>query len=147
MSDAPFWETKTLQELSSAEWEALCDGCGRCCLQKLENRKTGKVYFTVVACRLLDLESCQCRAYKTRKRDVPDCLKLSPANIYGKWLPSTCAYRRLSEGKGLPPWHPLITGTRDSVHEAGISAGHFAISEEGVDEDHLEYYIFRDGKL
>ncbi len=142
-----FWETTPLHRLSRQQWEALCDGCGRCCLQKLENRKTGKVYFTVVACRHLDLGTCRCLAYAARLQTVPGCLRLTPENLFGRWLPSTCAYRRLATGKPLPNWHPLVTGDRASVHRAGISVSHFAISEEGVPEDYLEAYIFGTGKL
>lgn len=142
-----FWEVKQLEKLSPDQWEALCDGCGRCCLEKLENRKTGKVFYTMVACRLLDLSTCRCRGYASRFQQVPDCLQLGPRNIHGKWLPSTCAYRLLKEGKPLPDWHPLISGDPTSVHTAGISARNFAVSGENVDPDHLEHYIFKNGKL
>jgi uncharacterized protein len=142
-----FWETKPYQALSAAEWEALCDGCGRCCLEKLENKKTGKVYFTVVACPLLDLTSCRCTVYTTRFQQMPGCLQLTPKNLFGRWLPSTCAYRLLREGKKLPEWHPLITGDPETVHTAGISVRNFAVSGEAVHPDQLEDFIFRDGKL
>jgi uncharacterized cysteine cluster protein YcgN (CxxCxxCC family) len=142
-----FWETKRLEEFTPEEWEALCDGCGRCCLEKLENRKTGKVYFTAVACQLLDLSTCRCRDYNSRFQKVPDCLKLGPRNLHGKWLPSTCAYRLLNEGKRLPDWHPLISGNSESAHSAGISVRNFAVSGENIHPDQLEHYIFQDGKL
>ena len=142
-----FWETKPFGSLSATEWEALCDGCGRCCLEKLENRKTGKVYFTVVACSLLDLSTCRCKAYTGRSRQMPGCLPLTPETVFQKWLPSSCAYRLLAMGKKLPDWHPLLTGNPDSVHEAGISVRTFAISGEGVHPDQLEDFIFRGGKL
>jgi uncharacterized cysteine cluster protein YcgN (CxxCxxCC family) len=143
----PFWKTKSLEELSPDEWEALCDGCGRCCLEKLENRKTGRVYFTVVACRLLDLATCRCSDYASRNRKMPDCLQLTPGNIYRKWLPSTCAYQLVGKGSPLPDWHPLVSGDPDSVHKAGISVRSFAVSGETVHEDYLEHFIFQDGKL
>ena len=142
-----FWETRPLRELSAAEWEALCDGCGRCCLEKLENKKTGKVYFTAVACRLLDLTTCRCGAYASRSLRMPDCLQLTPQNIFRKWLPSTCAYRLLAKGEPLPDWHPLISGDPASVHTAGISIQNFAVSGENVHPDQLEDFIFQDGRL
>jgi uncharacterized cysteine cluster protein YcgN (CxxCxxCC family) len=118
----PFWERLALAELSAAQWEALCDRCGRCCLEKLTNRRNGKVYYTSIACPLLDAASCQCLDYRHRRRTVPQCVQLTPDNLRScRWLPRTCAYRLLWEGKLLPAWHPLITGTPDSVHDAGIS--------------------------
>ncbi len=143
----PFWEKKSLEELSAEEWETLCDGCGRCCLEKLENRKTGKVYFTAIACHLLDLSTCRCREYESRFELVPDCLKLDPRNIHGKWLPSTCAYRLLQEGKKLPHWHPLISGNPVSVRDAGMSVRDFAVSGENIHPDQFEDFIFQGGKL
>ena len=133
-----FWTGKTLHELTQQQWESLCDGCGRCCLQKLKNPTTGKVYYTWVACFLLDLETCRCSDYEMRHILVPDCLKLNPDKIAQlRWLPKTCAYRRVSEGKGLPDWHPLRTGTAESVHAAGISVHRRAISEEHVHPDDM----------
>ena len=143
----PFWKTKSLKELSPDEWEALCDGCGRCCLEKLENRKTGKVYFTVVACRMLDLTTCRCSSYASRTRKMPDCLQLTPENIYRKWLPPTCAYRLLAKGRPLPDWHPLITGDPDSVHTSGISVRNFAVSGINVHPDQLEGLILPPDKF
>jgi uncharacterized cysteine cluster protein YcgN (CxxCxxCC family) len=142
-----FWETKPHDALSAEEWEALCDGCGRCCLEKLEDGKTGKVYYTLVTCRLLDLSTCRCKAYADRARLMPGCLPLTPQRLFRKWLPSTCAYRLLKEGKTLPDWHPLVSGDPDSVHAAGISVRNFAVSGEGVDSDQLEHFIIGDGKL
>lgn len=139
--EKPFWETTPLEQMTQAQWEALCDGCGRCCLQKLENKKTGKVYFTAVACRLLDLETCQCRGYEKRHQIVKDCLRLSPQNVYRRWLPKSCAYRRLATRKKLASWHPLISGNPDSVHEAGISIKDRAISELQVPKESLDEYI------
>jgi hypothetical protein len=119
---APFWETTPLEALRPDQWEMLCDRCGRCCLEKLTNRRNGKVYYTSVACRLLDTKTGQCRDYGRRRDIVIPCIQLSPAVLPAcRWLPRTCAYRLLLEGKSLPDWHPLVSGDRDSVHAAGIS--------------------------
>ena len=127
--------------MSKAEWESLCDGCGKCCLQKLEDDETGRVHLTMVACRLLDIESCRCTNYAQRKRVVPECVQLRPDNVDKLMLPSTCAYRLLAQGKDLPSWHPLRTGQCDSVHDAGMSARGWVVSENDVDEDDLEDYV------
>jgi uncharacterized protein len=140
----PFWETKQLGEMSGAEWESLCDGCGKCCLNKLEFEDTGEIAFTNVACKLLDLQSCQCSDYKNRKKHVPDCVKLSPKNIEKiRWMPATCAYRLIAEGKPLAPWHPLVSGDAETVHTSGISMRGRAISETrlSADMDELEDYV------
>ena len=131
---APFWQTKTLAEMSRAEWESLCDGCGKCCLHKVR-RKNGSVAITNVACRLLDLKSCRCGNYPQRKRLVSDCVVLEPDTVGTlDWLPSTCAYRLVSDGRDLPEWHPLKTGSADSVHRAGISVRGRAVSERDAGE-------------
>ena len=125
-----FWKRKSLAEMTNSEWESLCDGCALCCLQKLEDEETGDVYFTDVACRLLDTETCRCTDYAARAKKVADCLVLSadePDTFH--WLPGSCAYRRLADGKDLPEWHPLLTGDPDSAHEAGISAMDKVVSE------------------
>lgn len=117
----PFWR-KGLENLDKQEWESLCDGCGRCCLVKLEDEDTGKIHFTDVACKLFDCQTCRCRDYASRRRKVRDCIKLTPENLKTiPWLPPTCAYRLVMEGKDLPWWHPLVSGTPDTVHEAGVS--------------------------
>jgi uncharacterized cysteine cluster protein YcgN (CxxCxxCC family) len=128
--DRPFWERKTLAEMSRSEWESLCDGCGLCCVVRLEDEFTGEVVPTRVHCRLFDSERCRCTDYAHRKHYVPDCIKLTPHNIEQlDWMPKSCAYRRLNEGKPLPRWHPLITGDPESVHRAGVSVRGQTISE------------------
>lgn len=137
---APFWETTPLNEMSTAEWESLCDGCGRCCLHKLRDEDDDKLYYTNVACRLLDTDTCRCTDYPRRHRKVQDCVTLTPAMIPTlDWLPPTCAYRLLNEGRPLPAWHPLISGTADTVIEAGVSAAGRCVSERRAGS--LEDYI------
>jgi uncharacterized cysteine cluster protein YcgN (CxxCxxCC family) len=140
-----FWE-RPLAELTPAEWEALCDGCGRCCLLKLEDAETAEVAFTRVSCRLLDTETCRCGQYDIRKQLVPDCVVLTPANIaeIAYWMPATCAYRLRHEGRPLHSWHPLISGDPDSVHAAGISVRHRAVPEFEVAEDELEDHLIEE---
>ena len=144
--DAAFWETTPLDQMTPVQWERLCDGCARCCLQKLEDTDTGTVYYTRVACRLLDISRCRCLAYKQRFALVPTCLRLTPHNILQhQWLPSTCAYHRLASGQQLPPWHPLISQDEDSTHRAGISVRDYALSEHHVPENrYLDYIIVLD---
>jgi uncharacterized cysteine cluster protein YcgN (CxxCxxCC family) len=122
----PFWETKTLAEMTEAEWESLCDGCGQCCLHKLEDADTGEFYITDYACRLLDCETGRCRDYANRFAHVPDCVQLSPKTVLETaWLPETCAYRLIADGQPLAWWHPLVSGDPDTVRQAGLSvAGH-----------------------
>ncbi|WP_341989949.1 YcgN family cysteine cluster protein [Azorhizobium sp. AG788] len=132
MTDTPFWRTTPLALMSSEQWESLCDGCGRCCLVKLEDEDTGQVAYTDVACRLLDGQSCRCTDYPNRQEKVPDCVRLTPEAVHDlAWLPPTCAYRLLDEGKDLPWWHPLVSGDPATVTQAGISvAGRTAGSED-----------------
>lgn len=138
----PFWARKPLEAMSPDEWESLCDGCGRCCLNKLWDPETRGVRITAVACRLLDRSSCRCRAYDKRVELVPECVVISPENVgdFGL-LPRSCAYRRLAEGRPLEAWHPLVSGRPESVHEAGISVRGKVISEEWIHPNDLEDHI------
>ena len=134
--DTPFWRGKTLREMTKPEWESLCDGCGKCCLLKVEYEDTQEILPTSVACKMLDLESCQCSDYDHRRRHVPDCIDL--LNVIDlatiAWLPSTCAYKLVAEGKDLYWWHYLVSGSRETVHEAGMSVRHKVISEDDIDD-------------
>jgi uncharacterized cysteine cluster protein YcgN (CxxCxxCC family) len=137
---APFWQTKRLEEMTRDEWESLCDRCGRCCLHKLRDEATNELSFTNVSCRLLDLDACQCSDYARRRRRVPDCVSLTPEILKDiDWLPPSCAYLRLRDGKDLLWWHPLVSGDPDTVHQAGISVRGRAMSERqaGALEDHV----------
>ena len=137
-----FWKTKTLRQMSSSEWEALCDGCGKCCLIKLIDDLTDDLHYTTVACKLLDCDSCRCGDYNNRKKLVEDCVILSPRLVEElHWMPSTCAYRLIYEGKDLYWWHPLVSGNPNTVHEAGISVKGRAISEREVKDSELPNYI------
>ena len=137
MADAPFWHAKRLENMTAEEWESLCDGCAKCCLVKLEDMDTGAIDHTDVACCLLDPGTCRCQDYGHRQARVPDCVVLRPDTLAGiHWMPMTCAYHRLSEGKDLPWWHHLVSGGRETVHEAGMSVRGRVISEADVaDED------------
>ena len=138
----PFWQTKTLTEMSAQEWESLCDGCGKCCLHKLEDEDTGHIHLTMVACRLLDLDSCRCAHYAERQTLVPACVRVRPDNLEALGLPSSCSYRLIAEGRELPTWHHLVSGDRDAIHAAGASVQRWAISERDVAEpEDLEDYV------
>jgi hypothetical protein len=139
MGQKPFWQEKTLAQMDAAEWESLCDGCARCCLHKLEDEDTGEVFFTRMACRLLDIEACRCKDYARRCVEVEGCLDLRDGFTQFHWLPSTCAYRRLAEGKDLPAWHPLVSGDRRTVAGAGVAVSAFAVAE--IPEADLAEYV------
>lgn len=137
-----FWRQKSLSELTPVEWESLCDGCGKCCLVKLVDDETDELQYTRVACELLDIGSCRCSNYEKRHSIVPDCIQLDPAAIDElEWLPETCAYRLVGEGKDLAWWHPLLSGDPQTVHQAGISVRSWAISETKVDDDYEPFFL------
>ena len=144
-----FWERVPLQKMSPPEWEALCDGCGKCCLNKLEYADTGEMVFTRVACRLLDDETCRCAHYEIRKQIVPECVVLTPQNIEQNayWMPRTCAYRLLWQGKPLHDWHPLISGDPNSVHKAGVSMRHATVGEMEIPVEDWEDYAVDDDRI
>lgn len=141
-----FWEDVPLEDLSRAEWEALCDGCGKCCLNKLEDEDTGEVALTRVACRLFDDTTCRCGQYDTRHQFVPECITLTARNLKGHlyWMPETCAYKLLHEGKPLYDWHPLISGDPQSVHDAGVSMQSRTIPEFEVSDDDWEDHLIEE---
>ncbi|HEY2136186.1 MAG TPA: YcgN family cysteine cluster protein [Xanthobacteraceae bacterium] len=141
----PFWKTKPLAAMSATEWESLCDGCGRCCLNKLEEEITRKLFFTDVGCRLLDGETCRCRDYANRQDVVEDCLKITPKDLAEiDWLPPSCGYRLIAEGKDLYWWHPLVSGDPDTVHAAGVSVrGRMSGTENEIPDEELEDHIVR----
>ncbi|MGB1298074.1 MAG: YcgN family cysteine cluster protein [Psychrobium sp.] len=143
MTDNPFWKEKSLSQMTDQEWELLCDGCGKCCLNKVIDDETDELYFTNVACQLLDTKSCQCSDYPNRFKKVPDCFKVTLENrdSFG-WLPASCAYRLLDEGKELPSWHPLLVGGSKEMHSRGQSVRNKVIKESqaGDLEDHVVYW-------
>ena len=142
MSAQPFWETKTLKQMSKQEWESLCDGCARCCLHKLEDEDTDEVYYTDVHCRYMDKNDCSCTVYQTRNEKVPECIWLTPEQAHSfHWLPDTCAYRLVAEGKPLYDWHPLISGDPDSVHKSGISLQGKGIPDDKIPEEEWQSRI------
>ncbi len=144
MSDEPFWRTKSLDEMNVAEWESLCDGCGRCCLNKLEDEETGEIAWTDVACRLLDGQTCRCGDYQARQEQIPDCIPLTPDTVRSlSWLPPTCGYRLVAEGRDLYWWHPLVSGDPDTVHHAGVSVRGRCVSEELWPPETLERRLVR----
>ena len=141
-----FWKHKPLKSLTSEEWEALCDGCGKCCLNKLEDEDTGEVALTRIACRLLDDQSCKCGQYPIRHQFIPDCIVLKPSNIdeNAYWIPKTCAYRLLWSGQPLFDWHPLISGNPETVHTANISVRGMTLSEFDINEEDWEDHIIEE---
>jgi len=141
-----FWERKRLKKMNAQEWEALCDGCGKCCLNKLEDEDSGEVALTRIACRLLDDTTCRCGQYEIRHQFVPDCIVLRPSNLdtHAYWMPTTCAYRLLWEGKPLPDWHPLLTGTPQSVHDAGVSVQGWTLSVFDIPVEEWEDHIIEE---
>lgn len=140
-----FWKKKQLSEMSLEEWEALCDGCAICCLYKVEDEDSGQVQLTHVVCRFLDIEKCRCQLYDERKSAMPTCIKLTPSKVHIlTWLPETCAYRLIMDGKPLPDWHPLVSGDAQSVHQAGISVRGKVIREVDADMNHIEDYVTTD---
>jgi uncharacterized cysteine cluster protein YcgN (CxxCxxCC family) len=142
MREKPFWETKTLEQMDDTEWESLCDGCGRCCLQKLQDEDTDKVFFTRISCALLNTETCRCTHYQDRFNRVADCLSVRPLTEEKiAWLPDTCAYRLIGNGLPLKHWHPLISGTPDSVKAAGISVAGKCVSESCVPIDQYFHHV------
>jgi len=140
---AEFWKKKSLAEMSVDEWEALCDGCGKCCLNKIEDEDSGEVFLTRVACRLFDNDTCRCSQYSNRHQFVPECISLTPDSIptHAYWLPKTCAYLLLWQEKPLFDWHPLISGSPQSVHQAGISIQGQTVPEFEIDEDDWEQHL------
>lgn len=146
--DKPFWESKRLDAMDAREWEALCDGCARCCLIKLEDEENGEVFYTQAVCRYLG-DDCRCSDYPNRHRLQPECVLLTRERVAEfTWLPATCAYRLLAEGKPLPSWHPLVSGSPESVHDAGVSVRSFAIPETQIASDAMleELIIHLDGE-
>lgn len=142
MSTAPFWETLSLREMDREQWESLCDGCGKCCLIKLEDEDSGCIQYTAVVCRYLDQQRCKCKVYSRRRKLVPTCLELHPDELDSLyWMPSTCAYRLLYEGKPLPDWHPLVTGSRTAMIAAGHVITGRVVSEEYVHEEELDRHV------
>lgn len=139
----PFWETTPLNRMSRTQWESLCDGCGKCCVHKLEDDETGEMFPTNVACRLLDPRTALCKDYPNRKAHVPECVRLTPAKLDTiDWLPSSCGYLRVHRGQGLADWHPLVSGDPNSVHRAGISVRGKTVSEDDVGD--LENHIIEE---
>ena len=144
-ADAPFWQRKSLDEMTRAEWESLCDGCGRCCLLKLEDEDTAEIHLTRLSCKLHDVGSCRCKDYSRRHVEVPDCVAIDPAKVRQLgWLPATCGYRLIERGEPLQWWHPLVSGAPETVHQAGISVRGWALSETRVRPEQIHRYIIPD---
>ena len=142
MPAQPYWKTKNMAEMSRKEWESLCDGCGKCCCIRLEDEDTADIYITDVVCKLFDSNTCQCTDYPNRSKKVPDCVTLTPDNVDKlHWMPQTCAYRLIAEGKDLPDYHHLVSGSRDTIHAVGMSVQDAVVSELQVDEDELHHRL------
>jgi len=140
-----FWKKKPFSVMTLDEWEALCDGCGICCLYKVEDEDTCEVELTNIACRFLDLECIRCQLYDDRKQAMPTCIKLTPSKVETlQWLPDTCAYRLIMRGQPLPDWHPLVSGSQESIHEAGVSVKGNVIPESASNLNHIEEYVIAD---
>lgn len=138
----PFWKAKSFEDMTDNEWESLCDRCGKCCLHKLEDKDTGRVFYTAVACKFLDIDRCRCLSYENRLEKVHDCLKLTRNKDEAfDWLPKTCSYRLISNSQDLYWWHPLVSGEQDSIHLSGVSVKNRAISENSINIDDLEAYV------
>lgn len=137
-ANLPFWKTKNMAEMSQTEWESLCDNCGKCCCIRLEDEDDGAIYITDVACKLFDPQTCRCTDYPNRSKKVPDCVTLTPENVDQlHWMPRTCAYRLIAEGKELPDYHHLVSGSYETIHEVGMSVQGAVTSESLVDEDEV----------
>ena len=139
-----FWQEKSLSEMTKQEWESLCDGCGKCCLHKLEDEDTAEIHYTGVVCNLIELKTCRCTQYSKRTHLVPDCLDLTQHDFADfNWLPETCAYKLLADGEDLPDWHPLVSGDPETVHDSGASIRSYAMKESEVDqiEEHIIQWL------
>ena len=142
MTDQPFWKTTKLEDMTSEQWESLCDGCGKCCLNKLEDWETGEIYWTKIGCELLDCDTCRCSDYENRFKKVSDCIQLTPEVVRTlTWLPPTCGYRLVAEGKDLFDWHPLISGDPETVHKAGVSVKGRVIPDQKIAPEDYEDYL------
>ena len=147
-NEAPFWRSKSLRDLTDAQWESLCDGCGQCCLIKFQDEDTDELLHTRLSCELLDVGTCRCNDYDNRHSRIPDCVVIAPDTVETlDWLPHSCAYRLVAEGRDLYWWHPLVSGDPDSVHQAGISVRDWATSEEGVPEGKKIRFIVKDPSI
>ncbi|MEO1205935.1 MAG: YcgN family cysteine cluster protein [Pseudomonadota bacterium] len=141
----PFWRHLKLEEMTADQWESLCDGCGRCCLLKLEDEDTGEIHLTKLSCRLLNVGTCRCSDYENRHHRVSDCLSINPETVRAlSWLPPTCGYRKVAEGRDLSWWHPLVSGDPESVHQAGISVRGWVRNEDHVSDDDWSRYVIED---
>ncbi|MBR7887907.1 YcgN family cysteine cluster protein [Marinomonas sp. A79] len=140
----PFWKTTPLSQMTKDEWESLCDGCGKCCLQKLQDDETEEVFYTNLSCKQLNIATCQCKVYESRQAKVADCITLTPDQIDDfQWLPDTCSYRVLHETKELPNWHPLVVGSRKEMMRQGLTVEHYAVNESTVDEEEWDTHIIK----